>query len=429
MQQKSNRLKGYFTAYIMAFSAIFLTVCMVQYPDVSFEAAAQGLQVWFEIVFPALLPFFIAGQILMGLGVVHFLGILLEPFMRPIFNIPGAGAFVMAMGLASGYPVGAALTAELRRKGLVSRTEAERLMSFSNTADPLFMFGAVAVGMFGLAPVGVTISLSHYISTVMVGLLLRFYGRQEDLLSPPVTKQERQQGNIMTRALKALYQARVKDGRPFGQLMGDSIRQSVNTLLLVGGFIILFSVVIRVATIVGLTGVLGHFIARLLIPFGLQPSLAEACISGLFEVTIGCNLASTAANSAGPGLAPLIQRVAIASGIISWSGISVHCQVAAVVNDTDIRMTPFVLARFLHGILSTIVAIFLFQYGAPVLANLALPVFTRAATLPVWAYPIVRFRYIGTGIGGILLFLCLISTANNFVSRIHFIPLWFRKGD
>lgn len=429
MQQKSKRLRGYFIAYIMAFGAIFLTVCMVQYPDASFEAAAQGLQVWFEIVFPALLPFFIAGQILMGLGVVHFLGVLLEPFMRPIFNIPGAGAFVVAMGLASGYPVGAALTAELRRRELVSRTEAERLMSFSNTADPLFMFGAVAVGMFGLAPVGVTISLSHYISTIMVGILLRFYGRQEDPVSAPPKKEQGEQGNIMTRALKALYRARIEDGRPFGQLMGDSIRQSVNTLLLVGGFIILFSVVIRVATIVGLTRMLGHFIARLLIPLGLQPTLAEACISGLFEVTIGCNLASSAANSAGPGLAPLIQRVAIASGIISWSGISVHCQVAAVVNDTDIRMTPFVLARFLHGILSAIVAVFLFKYGAPVLTNLALPVFSQAAALPVWAYPIVRFRYIGTRIGGVLLLLCLLSAAYNIISRIRLIPFWIKKGN
>jgi len=349
--------------------------------------------------------------------------------MRPVFNIPGAGAFVVAMGLASGYPVGAALTAELRRKELVSRTEAERLMSFSNTADPLFMFGAVAVGMFGLAPVGVTISLSHYISTIIVGVLLRFYGRQEDLLSPPRLQEKEEQGNIMTRALKALYRARIQDGRPFGQLMGDAIRQSVNTLLLVGGFIILFSVVIRVATIAGLTRMLGHFFARLLIPFGIQPTLAEACISGLFEVTIGCNLASTAANSAGPGLAPLIQRVAIASGIISWSGISVHCQVAAVVNDTDIRMTPFVLARFLHGILSAIMAAFLFEYGAPVLTNLALPVFAQAAGLPVWANPIIRFRYFGTGIGGGLLFLCLVSATYNLLTRIRFIPLWFKKGD
>ena len=45
----------------------------------------------------------------MGMGVVHFIGVLMEPLMRPLFNVPGTGAFVLAMGIASGYPLGAAL--------------------------------------------------------------------------------------------------------------------------------------------------------------------------------------------------------------------------------------------------------------------------------------------------------------------------------
>jgi len=56
---------------------------------------------------------------------------------------------------------------------------------------------------------------------------------------------------MFIRALKALYRARVEDGRPFGRLLGDAIRQSVNTLLTVGGFIILFSVMIEMATAMG----------------------------------------------------------------------------------------------------------------------------------------------------------------------------------
>ena len=39
------------------------------------------------------------------MGVVHFLGVLLEPLMRPLFNVPGVGAFALSMGLAAGYPM------------------------------------------------------------------------------------------------------------------------------------------------------------------------------------------------------------------------------------------------------------------------------------------------------------------------------------
>jgi len=81
--------------------AVVITISIVRFPDEAFNAAVNGLDVWFTIVLPALLPFFIGSQLLMGLGVVHFMGVLLEPFMRPMFNVPGAGSFVMAMGLAS----------------------------------------------------------------------------------------------------------------------------------------------------------------------------------------------------------------------------------------------------------------------------------------------------------------------------------------
>lgn len=112
---------------------------MVFYPDLAFRSAVKGLKVWWDVVFPALLPFFIGGQVLMALGVVRFMGVLMEPFMRPLFGVPGVGSFVVAMGLASGYPIGSVLTAQLRRDGQLTKTEAERLMSFTNTAEPILI--------------------------------------------------------------------------------------------------------------------------------------------------------------------------------------------------------------------------------------------------------------------------------------------------
>ena len=145
------------SAYLVAAVASAITLAVMLMPEVSFAASLEGLRVWWEIVFPALLPFFILCDVLMGLGVVHYIGALLEPLMRPLFGVPGVGAFAFAMGLASGYPIGARITARLRREGMCSRVEAERLVSFTNTADPLFMVGAVAVGMFRMPSLGATL--------------------------------------------------------------------------------------------------------------------------------------------------------------------------------------------------------------------------------------------------------------------------------
>ncbi|MGI6129018.1 MAG: sporulation integral membrane protein YlbJ, partial [bacterium] len=350
MRLLRRRLKKYLITYLGAAIAIWLTLAMVRFPEKAFEAAVHGLSVWFEIVFPALLPFFIGAEILMGLGVVHFMGVLLEPFMRPLFNVPGTGSFVLAMGLASGYPIGAVLTAKLRKQNLCTQVEAERLVSFTNTADPLFMIGAVGVGMFGLVEAGNILTVTHYIAALLAGLILRFYAPRGE----SSCQIDSGQGNMFVRALKALYKARIDDGRPFGGLLGDAIRQSVTTLLTVGGFIILFSVMIEMATVMGVTPFLAAACGQLLALCGLNQGLAPSLISGFFEVTIGCDYAATAV-SVTNSLLPLSERLIVTAAIIGWSGMSVHFQVAAMVNDTDIRLLPYILARILHAVLSGLV--------------------------------------------------------------------------
>lgn len=359
--------------------AVIITISIIQYPDEAFNAALNGLDVWFTIVLPALLPFFIGSQLLMGLGVVHFMGVLLEPFMRPLFNVPGAGSFVMAMGLASGYPVGAMLTGKLVKRKLCNIWEAERLMSFTNTADPLFMVGAVAVGMLNDVRLGSIIALAHYISTLILGLIMRFYATNKET-TQALSNSGSQQG-IILKATRELLRARREDNRTFGRLLGDCIKDSVNSLLLILGFIILFSVVIRIVTVAGLIKMFIPFIEAIFNIFGFDRSLAPAVLSGFFETTIGCQLASNAD-------APLMQRVIMISSIIAWSGLSVHFQVMSMISDTEIKMTPYVIARFLHAILAGFVCYVMLKMPVGSFETLVVPAFAMSpqGTAESWLY-------------------------------------------
>lgn len=348
-----------------ALIAILFTVALIIFSEQAFEAAVQGLHTWWEIVFPALLPFFIMSEILMGLGVVHFMGALLEPLMKPVFKVPGVGAFAMAMGLASGYPIGAKITGNLRREKLCTQAEGERLLSFTNTADPLFMVGAVAVGMFGNAALGATLALAHYISCLMVGLGLRFYNPKVN--NTEGVKRSNQDTNIFSKAFNDLYEARRRDRRGLGELIGDSIKESINTLLLIGGYIILFSVLTRVITLVGITDIITVAITFILGPLNLDQSLVLPMVSGLFEITNGSHLASQS-------LAPLNQQIIVASGIIAWSGLSVHAQVASMIKGTDLRMKPYIIARILHGILASLITFFIFKPLESTLSTLVTPI-------------------------------------------------------
>ena len=112
---------------ITALIALMIALAMLIYPQESFEASVEGLKLWFEIVLPALPPFFAMADIPNGIGCSELLRGTLEPIMRPLFRIPGGEASAVAMGLAGGYPIGARITGRTAPQRALYCAEAERL--------------------------------------------------------------------------------------------------------------------------------------------------------------------------------------------------------------------------------------------------------------------------------------------------------------
>ena len=334
----------------LSLSVTILAVSLISYPQESFDASIRGLNMWWEIVFPSLLPFFIVSEMLIGFGVVKFIGVLLEPLMRPLFKVPGVGGFVWAMGMASGFPAGAKFTARLRQEGHLTQIEAERLVSFTNSSNPLFIFGAVSVGFFYNPHLGVILALSHYLGNICVGLLMRFYGKE----SPEVASEKRKKFKVRS-ALSALHQTRLKDNRPIGKLLGDAVNSSIQTLLMVGGFIILFSVINKLLYHLHITATLAKAVEVILSSISFPEMLSIPFISGLFEITLGSQLTSQVQD------ATLLQKAMMTSFILGFSGFSVQAQVASILAQTDIRFQPFFIARILQGIFASLFALILWK--------------------------------------------------------------------
>ncbi len=355
---------------------VLLVGCMVFFPSAVYEASKAGVTAWWNIVFPALLPFFVSSELLMSYGVIQFMGVILEPVMRPLFNLPGAASFVMAVGYTSGFPISASLAARLRKENICTRHEAERLMSFTNNSSPLFMLVAVGVGMFRNPRLGVLIALTHYAANILIGLVLRFYKTRE-----PQTKAGRPSfGNLFGRALTEMQQAIRSNPRRFGRIMGEAITSSVNKLLVIGGFVIIFAVIIRVSVIIGLASAISDTIGFAAVPLGFTKSTVNALSSGFFEITLGTKAAAEAAG-------PVSQKLAAAGMILGWSGVSVLAQVSAMISETDLRMGLFVICRFIHSILAGAFC-FLLANFEPVKAWLAKPVTTT------WPIPATNFPWL-----------------------------------
>lgn len=339
-----------FTSPLLGVILAGFMLLFLAYPASSLAAAMRGLAVWWDVLFPSLFPFFVISEIMLGFGVVHLFGALLDPLMRPLFNIPGSGGFVAAMGYVSGYPVGARLTAKLREQQLISRVEGERLVAFTTSSDPIFLLGAVSVGFFHDASLGLILALAHYGAGLIVGLLMSFHGRRtqpasmkEETLTPPAA----QSTGRLRLALSSMAEARRKDGRSLGELLKGAVQSSLQLIIVVGGLVVFFNVLMELLSRAGIMAALFAAAGHLLSLAGFPPDLSAALTSGFFEVTLGARSAGEAASTV-----PLHFKVAAAAFILSWGGLSVHAQVASILNGTGLRYLPFLVARFIHAFLS-----------------------------------------------------------------------------
>lgn len=329
---------------------VFITVSLIKFPDPALEASIRGLNLWWEVVFPSLLPFFIASELLISFGVVRFIGVLFEPIMRPLFNIPGVGSFGWMMGMASGYPTGAKITSRLRKEKQLSKIEAERLVSFTNNSSPLFIFGAISIGFFHDAKLGILLATCHYVGNALVGIVMRFYKAND-----PYRTREKSKAVSLKRAFFEMHETRLNDKRPIGEILGDAVLNSIKTLVMVGGFIVLFSVLIKILFLVGVSTIIASVLASILTIFSLPAEYGLPFFSGLFEITIGADMLSKVAQDS------LLQQAVLISFILGFNGFSIQAQVASILAKTDISFKPYFFARILHGTIASILTILLYS--------------------------------------------------------------------
>ncbi|WP_028549501.1 sporulation integral membrane protein YlbJ [Paenibacillus sp. UNC451MF] len=351
-------LKKYSSLTLISLLILSLMFLMLLFPAEVFRASIKGLSIWWDVLFPALFPFFVISEILLGIGIVHFFGMLLDPLMRPVFKIPGIGGFVVAMGFAAGYPIGAKLTAQLWDQKLVNREEGERLVAITTSSDPIFLIGAVSIGFFHDASLAGILAAAHYGTAMLIGLVMRYHGRRQtatalpSALIPVTTSSQ----PIWIRAFNAMHDARMKDGRPLGEMLRQAISSSLLLIFVVGGLVVFFSAVMEVLASAHIMNIFYIGINAVLQQFDVPLALSQAVANGFFEVTLGAK----AAGGAGAQI-PLVYKVAIAAFVLSWAGLSVHAQIISLLHRTDLRYIPFCLSRLAHGLMAFIAVFLLWE--------------------------------------------------------------------
>lgn len=299
-------------------------LCLLLFSKSNLAAAKSGLSLWANSVLPSLLPFFIATELLGYTNIVTVLGKALNKLMRPIFNVPGAGAFALMMGIISGYPVGAKIVSNLKEQKLCTNIEAERLLAFTNNSGPLFIVGTVGVGMFYDFSLGMILFGIHVLSTLTVGFLFRWWGKSK----------ERKYRNS-----ECISSPSTLSFSNLGEVLSKSIISSINTVLMIGGFVVLFSIIISMLS----TSNVLHIIANFLKIFHIPNYLSMSFLAGFLEITNGLFYITTL------NVCSFKIKAMLCSFVLGFGGFSVLLQVLSISSKAKISIKPYFVGKILQA--------------------------------------------------------------------------------
>ncbi len=332
------RIKTFFVPFCICAFIILLLV----FSKTNLSAVESGLILWVNFVVPSIFPFLIATETLCYTNIVPFLGKLLNKIMKPIFNLPGESAFPFIMGIICGYPIGAKIVSNLKLQQRLTTVEAERLIAFTNNSGPFFIIGTVGAGFFKSTTVGLLLLFTHILASLSVGFVFRWwkYNTKKDLIKT---------NNLIS----------CKESISFsnlGEVLSNSIMKSVNTILLIGGFIVLFSIVISIFKNSGILYLLSKLSTPLLNILNIPSLFADGIITSLLEVTNGIyNVVSIPYKL-------ISLNIVICAFLLGFGGLCIALQILSIISKAQISIKPYLIGKLLQGILAAVYTYFIIYF-------------------------------------------------------------------
>ena len=320
---------------LLPIASACLVILLIVFSEQSILSARDALSLCFLAVIPTLFPFFLLSNVIVDSGFPKLIGHFAKRIMGPLFNLPGSTILPFLLGLTAGYPTGASITVSMYKEHQITEMQAERLLGFTNNSSPLFITGAVAVGMLKMPEIGLGLFFCHAFSAVLVGII---FGIASRIKKAPSTKNNSillPQVKIVTQTALDISKEIIKNIKKNpGYLIGDALKKALSTTLLVCGFVLFFSILFGIAQSV------------LKNEFSFFPLL-------LLEITNGNSQLAQAAF-------PISLKLVLISFVTGFGGISVFMQVAAICANAKLNLTGYIQGKLLQGIIAAVLAYIIF---------------------------------------------------------------------
>lgn len=295
-----NKIKN----YLILITIILFIFFLFKYNNILTSTIIYSVNIWLNNIFPFLFIMMIINDILINSNIINLLTSKISNIFNRVFSTSGNSCNAFLLSIISGTPTNAYIIKELYNNKSITLNDANKLLTFTYFSNPLFLYNILLLSFNKYTTI--KIILSHYLSNIFIGI---FFFRNKDNNNYKINN------NINLDIITILPKA---------------ISKSINTLLMILGSITFYLI-----------------ITNLLVKIINLNIYIEVLLKGLLEITSSLKIINNLNNS-------IIKEI-IALSIISFSGLSIHTQVASILNDTDIKYKYFFIGRILHIIISIII--------------------------------------------------------------------------
>lgn len=311
---------------------LILTGLLLAFPLESLAFSLTGLQLWFNKMIPALLPFMILSGMMVRLNLTEYFARIISPVLAPLLHISLNGIYAILIGFLCGFPMGAKTIAELYSCGKLTRQEASCLLAFCNNIGPVYFISFVlpTLGLRRKAPY----LFGMYGLPLLYGAFLRYTVYRRKISVPhPIPR-------TACRFAKPLFAGKHFSGklsaadlsaglsRPVSLLdtLDDAILSGLYSISKLGGYMILFN----------LMNLVPHIFLR---PFPVAGTDSSSLLNCLLEITSGISRIGDAA--------PLPVLL-----LLPFGGFSCIAQTYSMIKETDLSLRGYIIHKLVLTMLT-----------------------------------------------------------------------------
>lgn len=298
---------------------VALFACMLSAPKAVFNGASEGLLLWFQIIIPTLFPFIVITNLLIYTDSIHYISRAFGKVLSYIFGVSENGSFAVIAGFLCGYPMGAKVTADLIVSHYITESEGKYLLSFCNNTSPVFIINFIIWKTLNQEEL-ILPSLAILLGTP---ILLSFVFRRFYLGGK--------------KRFSSIEKAGAKPADWNFRMVDASLMDGFEAIVKVGGYVILFSVMI---SLIQSSPLQSGFVTQLL------PSL---------EVTNGIAML-------GKSTLPFSIQYAAILGLTSFGGFCAAAQTQCMIQKTTLSIWHYITEKLVTAGVTSLIAILYLKF-------------------------------------------------------------------